>query len=475
MKSAACSLKESGVDFACYRMKSEKSNNAAQRYDDVLSQHGATQHGATKYGKLVAFMDKKLVRCAGVTLLSFVVVGIYAALALNLSFLSPVGNVMKDFSMTDIYYQISWSTLQPDTSRVVTIVDMSDKFYRSEIAQSISDIESCHPKVLGIDALFEGDRDDLDANLLLMETVSSYDNIICSYVLSNYVDEKTGYADNANQHAFFKDMIENMHEGYTNMPRNLYGGIKRQVSLATRIDGKLKPSYCAEVCNEYIGHDKALPLVDKKLDINFAPKEFVVLQPSEVKKHPELIEGRVVLFGSMHEEVDMHYTPIGKIAGVKLLAYAAETILTQNEVKTLPFWAHAILTFCLVFLIRCIQERFIRWTSGHSNPFVRHFIGSSYGIGILVFLITVVLMGIFFVLYGLTNISVSLALTLAAAAFLNASQGFYTALQQSFTSKINSEKNDNNEESAYDAVHRDAELSDNLCPANDGLQDFGQH
>ena len=41
-----------------------------------------------------------------ITLLAFMVVGIFAMFALNLSFLNPIAQVVEDFEMTDIYYQI---------------------------------------------------------------------------------------------------------------------------------------------------------------------------------------------------------------------------------------------------------------------------------------------------------------------------------------------------------------------------------
>lgn len=444
--------------------------------------------------RIAKWLRYSLVQRTCVVLLSFLVVYIYAVLALNINFLSPVANVMKDFSMTDIYYHINWSTMKPDTSRIVTIVDMSDKYYRSDIAQCIEDIESCHPKVLGVDALFEGDRDDLEANMQLMETIASYDNIVCSYILGDYVDETTGYKAETCQHAFFKDYIQNVDEGYTNMPRNLYGGMKRQVPLGTRIDGRIHPSFCQEVCNKFIASDsqptaektgqsvsgrgttadQPLPLTERTLDINFSPKEFVVLQPKDVKSHPELIADRVVLFGSMHETVDMHYTPIGKMAGVKLLAYATETVLAQNEIRQLPSWAFAFLTFAIVFLIRYIEEKFTAWTQHHRNPFVRYFVGSSYGVGILIFLITVVLMGLFYGIYSLMGVSISLAIPLAASAFLNASHGFYKALQQSVLPHPSHNSHLDDEENIMHTMHRDDAMSDDAGTTSDSLQDFGE-
>ena len=44
----------------------------------------------------------KLFQHVIITALAFIVVGMFAAFAMNLSFLSPIAQVVKDFEMTDI-------------------------------------------------------------------------------------------------------------------------------------------------------------------------------------------------------------------------------------------------------------------------------------------------------------------------------------------------------------------------------------
>lgn len=73
------------------------------------------------------------------------------------------------------------------------------------------------------------------------------------------------------------------------------------------------------------------------VNINFSPTYFHVLSPEEVISHPELIQDIIVLVGAMYEDADCHWTPIGKIAGVELLAYGVQSLLYGKEMHNQPF------------------------------------------------------------------------------------------------------------------------------------------
>lgn len=423
--------------------------------------------------KILKAMQRTFVRRASIVLLSFGVVAFYSVLALNLRFLSPIGNVMRDFSMTDIYYQILWQTSIPDTSSVVTIVDLTDTYYRGEIAKNIQRIEKYHPKMLGVDAVFDGDRDDLQANFDLIEAISPHDNIVCSYILNRYVNDSIGYESSSNKHSFLTEMIP-IHEGFTNIPRELYGGIKRKVSLAERIDGRICPSFALELCNGYIDQpEKRIKTDLQTVPINFSPKRFNVIKPEDIDRHPELIEGRIVLYGSVNEEGDKHYTPIGKIAGVELLAYAIETIITQSEVIPVEGWLYYLISFVLVFTFVYIEDKFLARTDRSSNPFVNHFIGSTYVVGIIIFCVSVVFVGLGFILFGLTRISISLTLPLAASAFLGASNSFYKACKLSISSTTETIATIHDQENSTDSMCHHDDLTKPLGAETDRLPDLG--
>ena len=87
------------------------------------------------------------------------------------------------------------------------------------------------------------------------------------------------------------------------------------------------------------------------------------MPPDSVYEYRHLIEDRIVLYGAMTEEADMHYTPMGKIAGVKLLAYAIETLLKHNEIKEVPMWVTWLLNFLLMVMTILVFDYYDRWVA----------------------------------------------------------------------------------------------------------------
>lgn len=92
--------------------------------------------------------------------MSFVIIAIYALFALNLKVFSPVAKAIGDYSFEDFYYQIMSTSDGVDTNRVVTIVDMTELISRRDLANTISEITALKPKVLGVDIVFEGLKED---------------------------------------------------------------------------------------------------------------------------------------------------------------------------------------------------------------------------------------------------------------------------------------------------------------------------
>ena len=124
-----------------------------------------------------------LARPCMVVLLAFTAVGLLATLAINLSFLSPVSQIVKSFSFSDIYYNVLTESAQPDTSRVITIVDITDLPDRREIADVLVKVADMKPKVMGVDIIFEGRKPDSLSDNRLTTIAQGDSNIVFSYRL----------------------------------------------------------------------------------------------------------------------------------------------------------------------------------------------------------------------------------------------------------------------------------------------------
>ncbi len=365
-----------------------------------------------------------------ISALAFLIVGLYAVVIVKMSFFSPVSKAMADYSVTDFYYDIL-ATGEQDTSNITSIVDMTDLPDRRALAMALEQVNDCHPKALGVDVVFEGLREDSLGDQMIYDVAHSQPNTVFSYKLIDDSYDWVEHDYHQTMRSFFADST--ITQGFTNMPRALYGGMKRRLSLGAKLDGQLVPSLIKKVADTYAG-EEILPLADREIRINFKPRVYRVIPPDSIEEYREYIEDHVVLFGAMREEADMHYTPEGKIAGVKLLAYAIETILKHDDVVELPLWLTCIICFVVVFITLTITDAYDRWALKR-GPLARVIYRSVLVKGFVRFGCIAVFMYGALLLFGVYNISVNLAVALTAIAFIVSATNLHDSLKQYFEDK----------------------------------------
>lgn len=362
-----------------------------------------------------------IIRHIMVTFLAVAIMGFFAIITVIAKPLDPIKRTIADFSFTDIYYEIYNET---DTCRFITIVDMTKVIKRSDIAKVLTDIEECKPKVIGLDCVFDNEGEDLEGNEAVIDVAEKYKNIVFALKMRNWSNDSIGFTKAT--HSFFSEFVD-IKEGTCNMSRNKYDSMKRKLPFSETYLGERKPSMIAQISTEYSGKDLSQGRSDE-MKINFSRTYFHVLDPMEVKAHPELIEGQIVLFGSLYEDTDMHWTPVGKISGVELLAYGIQTLVNEKEIKDLPFIPFCIISLIIIFLVQVMQSSYLVKTSLSNNMFTKYVIGSSYVLNILTFLFTSVFIGLSFFVFYRFNVSFNLAWALSAIAFLGTSRSMYAAI-----------------------------------------------
>ena len=355
-----------------------------------------------------------------ITLLAFCIVGVLAGIALNIGFLDPVAKVIKNFSMSDIYYQILQETDEPEENSDIVIVDMSELHKRQDLAKVLHEIEEKGPRLVGVDIVFEGLKEDSIGDEMIWNVAGKYDNLVFSYRLLDYQDDRTGFHNAV--HSFFAEALE-VEEGFTNMQRDLYGGIKRVLSLGKKCQGALQPSFIAKVANGYLGTE-AVAIEDRDVTINYTPTRFTVIPFDSVKYQAANLKDKLVLFGAMKEEMDMHYTPLGKMAGVELLAYSTQTLLEQKEVYELPLWLVAVLSFLLTLLTQVGWTSYTDFAERRKNKIAKLCLCNSFTKAILFFLWVSFIVWLAFIIFFKFNVNISLGLGLSGIAFLSLSRSF---------------------------------------------------
>lgn len=294
-----------------------------------------------------------------VCLIAFSIMGLLLVLSFNISFLNPVARSLRDFSLSDLYYQIAWvSEEKPEESDMITLVDMTSLTRRGDIATCLQEINACSPAVVGVDIIFEGEKDDVQGNAALEQAFIDLPETVIAFKLTDYKYADAGF--HGDVQSYFASYIPVM-RGYSNVGDEHVGSTLRNLTIERSLQGKPTMSFAAQIATLY--RDNALPPTQREDRlINFRHLDFPVVPCTEIRQNANLLRNRIVLLGTMTEEADMHFTPLGKIPGLRVQAYSIQTILEQHNIITLPTgWqvALSILICYLTTLLQYFTSRFI--------------------------------------------------------------------------------------------------------------------
>jgi hypothetical protein len=259
---------------------------------------------------------------------------------------------------------------------------------------------------------------------------SEYDNIVFSCKYLDYANDSLGYT--MAVRSFFAEPLE-VEQGFTNMQYSLYGSMARLVSLGRKLNGEVQASFIAKVVNHT--QDKPLPLKDEDLRINFTPTIFTIIPPDSISYYAEHIKGKIVLLGTMTDEYDMHITPMGKMAGVELLAYAGQTLQNRIEVGTFPGWLAAIVSFLMVLLTQILLAGFVNFATTRKNKYWRNSLSLVFVKTQLLMYWMIFLMYVSYLIFNLSQFDIGLGYAMSAMAFLTMASDFYTKAKNMITEK----------------------------------------
>ena len=376
-------------------------------------------------------------RAVFVTAISFLVLYIiYEFFTMNFSIFSPVKHIMEDFSMTHFFYEIGRK--EPQQNNLITIVDMTDLVKRGDIARVMRQIEEAEPAVIGVDMVFKGERTDSIGNKEIAQVARDYDNIIWSLRLDNNISIEEGY--NYYYRSFFIEET-GAKEGVTNMVGSKLGRMKAKLSHGWRIDDQILPSFITAVVNYYAG-EELLPIDEKDENINYRPTRFEVVDWKDVEEKSDLLADRIVLFGAMHDDVDMHITPLGKMAGLQVLAYAVQTAFDrENTIREVSGFKLFIYSFLIVMITFILRSRRVQWVNARKNPLSRLILGFPVVGSFISFLWVALLMGGAYLLFDVYDISFNLTYAFSAIAFLGTAENSYNIIRNYINEKVNAKNN----------------------------------
>ena len=94
--------------------------------------------------------------------------------------------------------------------------------------------------------------------------------------------------------------------------------------------------------------------------IIYSDTDFTVVQSDSVSNNAALLKNKIVMLGTLNEEADMHITPIGKMAGMKIQAYSVLSYLQHRKIVEMSTLTSIILTFLLCYFSAIIGDKIIK-------------------------------------------------------------------------------------------------------------------
>ncbi len=302
------------------------------------------------------------------TLWVFIFIVILGMIPLNLGFLNPIKLGLKDFDFNDVYYSKVGNLQKKDVDKNVVVINIGHAD-REGIALIIDKVASFQPKVMGLDATFDGPRDPVQDSLL-RETIHRNKNLVLAV---KYLTDST-HKLIAAENYFVNDSTL---YGYVNFPTN---GDKESIRTyyPFKKDEKdhnlVLPSFTSSLIKEFndTAYHYLTKKVDKKTIINYSrkvtheKKQYQIVEPEDLmtdKVDSSAIKGKIALLAYVNIEPtdieDKKFTPLNEkyagkswpdMNGILVHANIISMILEKNYIKKVPLWGNLLLAVLVCWL-----------------------------------------------------------------------------------------------------------------------------
>ena len=256
---------------------------------------------------------------------------VFFVISEKIGIFDPLTIALEDFYTTDVYYEMQHSA-EPDLNDDIVIVDMTELTSRDEIAQVITDIKQCKPALMCVDLIFERpSHEPMDDASLVMALEEKGCKQLLSCKLRDYDNDKEAFTNCL--YSFTRNISDtNTCWGYTNYYQIRMGGCTRETSLSQQLNDSTVYSLPYMAACLYQGKNWQKEKMNE-LQIMYEDVDFLTINSRDVKCEAQKLQGKLVILGAMNEEADMHFTPLGKMAGAKVLAYSIHTYLKGERVR----------------------------------------------------------------------------------------------------------------------------------------------
>ena len=295
-------------------------------------------------------LPKRLLKACGVTLLAFLLsMTLMAPFSTSVSalFSTPEKN---DFTITDFYNIVadSRAVSHLDDNIVIVNIDHSD---RNEIADIISVATLAGARAIGLDVMFEDER---EGDEPLLEAIRQAPVIVQPLAMKQTSGADT-FAVRAASYFYTVPGATESHYAAASMPSRYERSMVREMRTFFPADsGSTIPSFAVALARV------ADPEAAKQLEargndlemINYHSRRFRTIEPDELLDRADELNGRGVIIVALNEMGALHQTPVNSsMPGVMIHAHSLATILDGAYMKAFPKSANMLIGCILCFII----------------------------------------------------------------------------------------------------------------------------
>ena len=284
---------------------------------------------------------------------------------MNFSFLEPVESFFEQFNVKDIYYDKLQNKEVKYDDRIV-LIDI-DTMSRPAILQTLFSLDSCKPKVIGVDILFPNPRF-RDTDSLLAVYANNRHNTIFA-VRKTVTDSLRA--------SFFMFPGSTVKQGLVN-----FGNEGEHLPVRTILNNYSKTpglhSFVLQIYNQFSEAQQQNNRFDRsnEMEIVYRRLRFPEINAVTFIKDPNsfkhVIADKIVLLGALNDNSDKHFTPYAsllsrgntdayyaELPGMKIHAIALSSLMDGSYLRESVFFDDFLLVFLFVlslyFMVRMMQ------------------------------------------------------------------------------------------------------------------------
>ena len=283
-----------------------------------------------------------------ITVIAFVFMRFISAFMPSFSAITPSAQNKGAFS--DVLSKIDYYSTSKDTAFNIVLVDMTDLYSRKDIAKLLLDLDSCRPKMVGVDLSFFHHKDESgtieDDSILIQAVKSTAPKTVFVYELQDYSSNDNAF--HSSRHSFFVDSVE-VNEGFSNIKNNFD---QKAVSVY-KASEKLKDQKVYSLTAEMLKLSGMLDVdEDNDIPIDFASTTFKIVDARDFTLSD--IQDNFVLVGAARSNDDVVNTPMGAISGLLLHAYTLHSMLNKPKVHVVGNFVNYLFGLIMCYLLAII-------------------------------------------------------------------------------------------------------------------------